>query len=156
MRVTAVGLLLSSLALAQSNTSLKAPRHLFKDTGFLTEAAAGAPRAIADGFLQRSAARFGVSEQAMSSARVIKEYKTAHNGVTHLVYRQQFQGIDVYNSEWTVNIDATGQVINSGGQIVEQPAAGLKAADLAQAQCAAARRGGRVSLAAPVRRAPAQ
>ncbi|MFN7649466.1 MAG: hypothetical protein ACK6DY_20680 [Acidobacteriota bacterium] len=37
-----------------------------------------------------------------------REYRTGSNGVTHLACRQRFQGLEVYQSEWVVNIDANG------------------------------------------------
>ena len=40
-----------------------------------------------------------------------------------LIFRQQYDGIDVHGSEFTVNIDAAGQVINAGGRLYARPSA---------------------------------
>ena len=61
----------------------------------------------------------------MGSAYIAREYTDAHNGVTHIQYRQQFQGIDVYNSAWVINIDRNGQVLNAGGDLFAAPTASL-------------------------------
>ena len=52
---------------------------------------------------------------------VAKEYKTAHNGVSHIVYQQRFLGIEVYGAAWTVNTDADGKILNSGGTLYPDP-----------------------------------
>jgi hypothetical protein len=41
-----------------------------------------------------------LSEADLAAAYVVKEYRTAHNGVTHLIFRQRFQGVDIVNAEW--------------------------------------------------------
>ena len=38
----------------------------------------------------------------------------------HLIFRQQYDGIDVHGSEFTVNIDAAGQIINAGGRLYRE------------------------------------
>ncbi len=87
----------------------------------------------AKGALSRAAADFALAPSATQGAYIAKQYKTAHNGVTHFVYRQEFQGLEVWNAEWIVNIDAAGQVINSGGQLAPEPSAGLAPAGVRDA-----------------------
>ena len=65
---------------------------------------------------------------AFDSLYIAKQYVTQHNGVTHTVYQQQFQGLDVYGAEWVVNVDAQGQVLNAGGKLFDPPARGMAAA----------------------------
>ena len=55
------------------------------------------------------------------SLYIARQYRTEHNGVTHIVYRQRFQGADVLNAEWVVNLDREGRVLNSGGMLVPTP-----------------------------------
>lgn len=52
-----------------------------------------------------------------------KDYTTAHNGVHHLVYRQRFQGLDVYNASWVVNLAPDGTVLSTGGTLYSAPMA---------------------------------
>ena len=82
-------------------------------------------RAVAQTYTRSAALASGLGESYLAGLYVAKEYRTAHNGVTHLVYRQQFQGVDVYNVEWTVNIDSDGQVLNAGGSLASAPAPGI-------------------------------
>jgi hypothetical protein len=56
-----------------------------------------------------------------SSVYLAKQYTTGHNGVTHLVYRQRFQGFDVYNGAWIANIGADGRVLKTGGRLFGAP-----------------------------------
>ena len=102
-----------------------APKHLFHPTDALTAASSLPPRSIADSFLNRMAPEYGLSALDLAGAYVAKEYKTAHNGVTHFVNKQRFQDVDVYNAEWTVNIDRDGRVINAGGFLHPAPEPGV-------------------------------
>ncbi len=96
-------------------------RHLIGVKGPLTAASGRQPRAIAQEFLSSRAAELGLSNAELGSAYVFREYTDAHNGVTHIVYRQQFQGIDVFNSAYVVNIDSDGRVLNAGGDLFAAP-----------------------------------
>ncbi len=113
---------LSFLAFSQDTQFRK---HSFNPDGFLTAESREAPRAIASAQLAASAADLNLTPDDVSGAYLVKEYTTAHNGVTHFVYGQQFGGLDVYNAGWVVNIDRDGRVLNSGGALFPQPAAGF-------------------------------
>src|SRR5262245_42365021 len=76
------------------------------------------PKEIASGHV---ASKSGLIVDDMSSLYLAKEYKTAHNGVTHLVYRQRFQGIDVENAAWVVNIGPDDTIVSSGGKLYPAP-----------------------------------
>jgi hypothetical protein len=87
---------------AQKNT----PRHLF-NAGHqtLTPASSASPRTIGDGYLRAIGTQLGWSPGDIAGTYVAKEYRTEHNGVTHLVYKQQFGGLEVFNSDFVLNID---------------------------------------------------
>ena len=91
------------------------PRHLLRSNGALTESSARPPREIGD--------QFTAAQMDAPGIYLANEYKTDHNGVTHLVYRQRFQGLDIHNVEWRVNIDRDGRVINAGGNLYPAPTA---------------------------------
>lgn len=79
-------------------------------------AASSRPAAeIGRDYLRAAAASLNLSDEALNGVFVAKEYKTAHNGVTHVLYRQQFQGLEVYNAAWVTNVDASGRVLSAGG-----------------------------------------
>jgi len=87
----------------------------------LTQPAAGRPEDIARGFLATAAAGLSLAPDDLPSVFLAKEYQTEHNGVTHLVFRQQFQGIDVWNAEWVTNLDRNGAVVSAGGTLYSNP-----------------------------------
>jgi hypothetical protein len=87
----------------------------------LTPPSSRAATEIALDYLASAAADLNLTLQDLDSVYVTKEYKTAHNGVTHLVYRQQFQGIDVDNAEWVTNLDSDGSVVSAGGTLYASP-----------------------------------
>jgi len=89
------------------------PHHLFLREAPLTASSPRAPREIGD--------QFTASQMDAPGLYLANEYRTEHNGVTHLVYRQRFQGLDVHHAEWRVNIDRDGRVINAGGSLFQAP-----------------------------------
>lgn len=99
------------------------PLHLYAPGQALTEGSTLAARDIGRAFLLEShrGSDLGIEQAGLGGAHPDKEYRTAHNGVTHLVYRQRFQGIDVDNAEWVINIDRDGRVLNAGGRLAEAP-----------------------------------
>lgn len=88
--------------------------------------AAQTPEAAANGFLRTHAAARGLDAAALQGVRVLRQYRTGHNGVTHFVYRQQFRGLDVINGLFTVNVDRDGRILNAGGSLFPAPAAELR------------------------------
>jgi hypothetical protein len=57
----------------------------------------------------------------LPSVYLAREYRDDHNGVTHLLYRQQFQGIEVHNAAWVTNIGPDGAVLSAGGTLYAAP-----------------------------------
>ncbi len=100
-------------------------RHLMGVKQPLTPASSKPPREIAADFLRSSAVELGLQSADLGSAYIAREYTDAYNGVTHILYHQQFQGIDVYNSAWVVNIDRNGRVLNAGGDLFAAPVGSL-------------------------------
>ncbi|MDQ6707444.1 MAG: extracellular metalloproteinase, partial [Acidobacteriota bacterium] len=62
-----------------------------------------------------------VTGTGLAGVYLAKEYQTAHNGVTHLIYKQRYLDVDVSNAEWVVNVDRDGQVLNAGGSLYASP-----------------------------------
>ncbi|MBI4467842.1 MAG: M36 family metallopeptidase [Acidobacteria bacterium] len=96
------------------------PRHLFFPDRALTAAFPGSA-------LERAAAFLADLKQVISPGDgwgkfvLIKEYVTRPSGVTHLVYNQRFKGMEVFQGEITVNVDAEGRIINMGADLLEAP-----------------------------------
>ena len=106
--------------------------HAFSVTGALTGPSSQSPRQIGAAWLKASAPQLQVDAPGISGVYLSNEYRTEHNGVTHLIYKQQFRGINVLNAEWTVNIDETGQVLNSGGVLFNAPAQDVSSPEISQ------------------------
>jgi Zn-dependent metalloprotease len=83
--------------------------------------ASGSPREIATRFVAQVAPSFGLSPATWQSLSVVKEYRTDHNGVVHVVFRQQYGGLEVAYSDFVVNVDSRGRVINAGGSLFAAP-----------------------------------
>ncbi len=121
-KIALTGLVLSVLAGAQERWP---HRHLMGDRAPLTASSSRPAREIALDFVKSAASDLGLNPADLGGLYVAKEYTDQHNGVTHVVYRQQFQGVDVYNAAWSVNIDSQGRVLNAGGDLYPAPATAL-------------------------------
>jgi extracellular elastinolytic metalloproteinase len=107
------------------------PRHLLSLDGPLTPSSPRPARDIAADFTAQQL-------PAPAGLYLANEYKSDHNGVTHLTYRQRFQGLDIFGAEWRINIDKDGRVLNAGGELFTPPTAQpANAAKLPQAAQAA-------------------
>jgi len=74
-------------------------------------------RRIAYAHLSSQAAELQLEAEDLAGVFVYKEYRSAVNGVTHIIYKEAFQGLEVANAEWVVNIDRDGRVLNAGGSL---------------------------------------
>ncbi len=79
------------------------------------------PEEIARQHLRSVAADLSLTVSDLDSLYVAKQYRTEHNGVTHIVFRQRFRGVDVLNAEWVANLDRDGRVLNAGGNLYPAP-----------------------------------
>lgn len=106
------------------------PRHLISPSAALTAPAAGTPVEIATTFLQRVASDLGLAADDVAGIYVARQYRSDNNGVTHVLFRQRFENIDVYGSAYTINVGGDGSVLNAGGDLYHRPSAtGLTAPD---------------------------
>ncbi len=72
--------------------------------GRLTAPSSNQPREIAADYIRKIGARGGgrLSETDLAALEIVKEYRTTHNGITHILYRPSFQGLPVHNAEFSV------------------------------------------------------
>ena len=66
--------------------------------------------AVADGYLASSAGRAGLTATDVSNRRVSSSTRNSLNGLTHVYYIQQHQGIDVFNAIYSLAVTPSGQV----------------------------------------------
>ena len=129
-RIWIAAILCSLPALAQSDGRLQ---HIFQPGERMTGPSRLPAADVGRDFLRSAASRYSLAPGDADAATLRKEYRSDHNGVTHLVFRQQFQGLDVENGEWVVNVDSDGQVINAGGLLSKAPRANAVLPDPASA-----------------------
>ncbi len=120
MRIFAL-FLCSLTVFGQINNPATPANHVWSDSGALTSPSSDGPVVIGQRYIQSVAGDYGLSESDLTSIYLVKEYRSSFNGVTHLLFRQQFDGIDVLGSNFTVNIDSAGQVLNAGGKLYGRP-----------------------------------
>ena len=77
-----------------------------------------APLDIAEGHLNDNAAALGLTAADLADKSVARQYRTQHNGVTHIYFQQLSQGIEVANGVINVNVLANGRVLNVGNRFV--------------------------------------
>ncbi len=58
----------------------------------------------------------------MDELRVSRRYRTEHNGVTHVTFQQQINGIDVFQAEYSIHLDRQNAVIAASGELVPRAA----------------------------------
>lgn len=100
-------------------------RHYIGTMHPLTEASPAPPEQIARQHLLSLAQELFLNRQDLEGIYLAKQYRSSHNGVTHLVFRQRFGGVDVWNAEWVTNLDRYGRVLDAGGTLYPAPQAGF-------------------------------
>jgi extracellular elastinolytic metalloproteinase len=79
---------------------------------FLTGPNAGAPADIALAYVRANLEILGLTEADLAEIDLRDNYPTKASGMTHLVWRQHFDGIEVYNGDLNVNVARNGAIIN--------------------------------------------
>jgi len=101
------------------------PHWVASTSRFLTPAskdAAFAPRDVVKAFVADHAAYFEFDAAELDKAALSRDFKTAHNGVTHLTFQQQIGGIDLYGCEVLANVTRDGALINISSAMLPRPA----------------------------------
>ena len=80
--------------------------------GPLTGPVLGAPRDLAWAYFRSQRTALGLADSDLADTVLRDEYVTAHNGVTHLTFRQRLAGIEVVNGDVQINVDRDGRVLN--------------------------------------------
>ena len=121
MKVTGITRLLAAVLAV----SLTGPAHAAitseparVQSGFLTAPSNEPAREIATAYLHQASAEFGLRPSDLADTVIRDEYRSTHNGVTHIYVRQRLNGIEVVNADSNVNIDRQGRVIFAGTRFV--------------------------------------
>lgn len=99
------------------------PRFVRSTAAFLTEPNAKASTsAVVAGFVDDHAALFEMDGSEIRQAKVVRDYVTVHNGMRHIAFRQQINGIDLFRTTIKANVTADGRLLNIGGNFLPRPA----------------------------------
>ena len=90
-----------------------------QDGPFLTsERSAADPLDIALDYIQQLPAKSAMTGDDLADMVVQNRYTSKHNGVTHIYFKQQLNGLEVSNSQISINIHNDGRVINMKSSFV--------------------------------------
>ncbi len=71
-------------------------------------------------FLQENPSKFELTQNDVSDVKVVNEYRTKHNGVTHVWVQQQHRGIPVFNGLFGLHVKPNGEVMHLGHRFVNE------------------------------------
>ncbi len=112
------------------------PSSVVRTRGYLTDASSQGADAIARGFLKSHKTLYGLSDAEIAAADG-DQYRTKHNGATHITLQQRDGGRDVFGARATFTIDKSGRLVGQSGVIAPDTAvaapARLTAADALRA-----------------------
>ena len=103
------------------------PLRLWAARTALSAASQATPNTIARRFVQARADAFRLSASEANTLTVAREYRTEHNGVTHVTLQQAHRGIPVFEGDVTTHIARDGEVIAASGSLVSRLAETINA-----------------------------
>ncbi len=69
-------------------------------------------------YVDEHAAQLGITRADVTDLFVTSNYRSAHNGVTHVNLNQRYEGLEVFGGHVTVNVASNGVVVFAGGSLV--------------------------------------
>jgi hypothetical protein len=79
------------------------------------------PRSVARQFISDHQPLFNLDPVEISNARIERDFVTQHNGVTHLTFQQQINGIDLFGCEVLANVSRRGELVNISSTMLARP-----------------------------------
>lgn len=99
-----------------------APSRVQATGKMLTEPAPGkSARQVVEQFVERHQALFGHSGTSLTQARVAREDVTEHNGMSTLVWQQQFDDIPLYKTILKANVTKHGELVTVSDSFLGNP-----------------------------------
>lgn len=71
-------------------------------------------------FLQENPAQFELTKSDVADVKVVREYRSNNNGITHVWVQQQYHGIPVFNALFGLHVKDDGKVYHLGHRFVNQ------------------------------------
>lgn len=100
------------------------PHFVRRRSGLLSPPAPGAtPDAIVSAFIKANARKFTLdpSDLQPPNALVHQDYETKHNGMRHIRWQQQKDGLDIFGATFTLNLTKDNEIINVSSRALNLP-----------------------------------
>lgn len=94
------------------------PSRLSNLSAPLSPPSRAAAETIGRRFMKDNRALFRLPDSEVDALQLARHDRTAHNGVTHVSYEQQVNGIEVFQSRFSVHVDRNGAVIAADGELL--------------------------------------
>lgn len=107
------------------------PHWVASTSGMLTgptQDPATTPVEVVRAFIAGHAPLFEIDPVELDLAAATRDFKTTHNGVTHLTLQQQIGGIDLFGCELLANVTRQGELINVSSTLLPRPAGDFQVA----------------------------
>lgn len=108
------------------------PHFIRRRGGFLSPAAPGTePQAILGAFIRANARTMTLHPTDLEPphAHIVRDYQTKHNGVRHVRWQQQRDGLDIFGAHLTVNLTRDNEIINISSRALYMPSVQFHEAD---------------------------
>jgi hypothetical protein len=92
------------------------PSRIYSVTRALTGPRTGLPEQAARSTLIDNLALFDLQPGDISELHTKRNFRSSHNGVSHITFQQKVQGIPVFGGEVKMNLDADGRLLNISGE----------------------------------------
>ncbi|HEV2784837.1 MAG TPA: M36 family metallopeptidase, partial [Solirubrobacteraceae bacterium] len=110
-------------ATVQWNRAHGTPASIVRTRGYLTGPSGAGAEQVARGFVAEHQRLYGLDDAEVRALTRGSQYRTRHNGVTHLSLRQQDEGREVFGTGATFAIDRQGRLVSQAGALVPDAAA---------------------------------
>jgi len=111
-------------AILDRDPDLGTPHFVRRRSGFLSPPAPGAtPEQIVAAFVKANARTFTLhpTDLQPSNARVHQDYETKHNGMRHVRWQQQKDGLDIYGATFSLNLTRNGEIVTVSSRALHIP-----------------------------------
>jgi hypothetical protein len=112
-------------------------RFVGRTDGFLTAASPATAPSIARDYITRNAAALGLSRDALSALRLVRDYVSI-DGTHHLFFQQAIGGVPVFGNGLKANVTRDGRLINIVGSPLPNSAVATSSAGISSGEAIAA------------------
>ena len=98
------------------------PSRITNPSEALTKPSQEQADAIARRFVKQQQALFQLHDDEVQNLKIKRQDRTAHNGITHLLYEQRVGDIEIFQSHFKVHVDRFGSVLTASGELMPEAA----------------------------------